>query len=1820
MSDVTDTAFDSAVFLQMGSFSDEPPAAPPAPGAWDGVTLDTYSHDRNIATVAEAESRSGQVPGANANPLTAQYIGELAPNEKGGDESRRLGFTVHGLLSQPGDVDTYSFKAAAGTEVWLDIDRTGMGLDSVVELVTADGLIQALSNDSLAEEQAGEVAFASSGIDANPLRKQAVDFAATNASGLVKDFYSTNQRDAGLRVVLPGTPGQVGTYHVRVRSSNLGPNDTADKLWNDSFITSGRTSGSYQLQVRLRELDEIAGSSIEYSDIRFANTGITVAGNPLHSPLQGEVAEDDSTNDISADAQYIGNLLQTDRAVISLAGQLQAAPGTTLPDNVDWYRVDLNYDALESIPGVTTASQYFATMFDIDYADGLARANTSLHIYDSSGNLILRATDSNVSEDRPGPLQGTGLTDLSRGSVGGLDPLVGAVQLPVGTYLIAVSNGSQVPAELEQYLVANPVNPLFRLEPINSVRRIVDEHIEPLTPETRPTGAPPVVDNFIDLNVNAVPFQLGDVTLFVSLDSTPFGNGTQLFTVDPVTGALETFVGQFNGDVGDIGMRTNGQLFGFTTDLDDGARSDAGTGNYLRIDTGTAATVNLGDDGLATFHGDPLQPNIAIPSMDGIHFEAIGYTFDANGAPLGVAVGSRPGGLTSATRPLIDYFDNILYLFDPTTGTVFSSLANRTGGNVLVGPGTDVPPSGQIRTDVGTTSGGATAIVGAPASEFDSILGVTSRSIVDGERFRIADQLGVFYDFEMNSGPEMEVLQDPTVDFTLRDGDTFTIDATPYEFDTGSVIVVEAVNGAGIQDGSTLTITNSASPSVAQVFEFNNGVGSVASDRVEIRYSSAFSRDQIRQAIVNAVNGANFGVSAEFNPGSNRITLVGESQTVGIPERPSGIGIEGSPGSFSSSLLIPIEETFTAEEVSQAIANAVNLRNVGGVTAGNFGSYVNFSGAIAPGFSILESRGLIRDLNADGNITLDFPVPFLVDDTAEEIAVRIAAAINSARIGGVSATVDGKIVNLTGATLLSSDPPLLPGGTGPGGQVTGVAFLGNRLFAVSDRGGLFEVLNYTTPDGAITRYVSESANDLLGINFQGLAAGPRNAENGRYRDLLFATDDAGVVYAFDEFGRLQPIFSDGATQVSTGLGIAGQVNGLAFSNLDYNLWHSTTFEPANDGAGGTITAGHGVEAAFDGSRIGRDPLIPNESLWFGFESLASNNVPNLSPLEQPTNLSGTYDFPGGAHGAIETEPFSLAGYSPADQPVLYLNYFLESENTNWTLTNPMRDAARIYVGDDSGEWRLLATNNSTRLASTGELVEGLDSPFDVQELFDVPAAGAQNWRQIRVPLDAVAGLDNLRMRIEFSTAGSMNVGDPDTAGDELRAIPGNELRDGQTFEIDGDTIFEIESGYTLVVPSGAAIIDGDTFTVRNGAQGAPDVIFEFDNGNGPNGSGIVVPYTADQTASQIALTIQQLIVANQSAPTVITGVDIGREDNDRLATALNVGITGESVRVTATGSIGDNPSLTGADRGLDVDLIRMDLGLNGRVQIDVDAQQRNSPLDAALRVFDANGIELAFNDNFNGLDPFIEFVAPAPGTYYVGVSNSTNIAYDATEDASGIAPATGGIGPYDLTITVMESVAAHRDGNRLSLEGINDILIDPISPLIVDGQVGSGSPNTVFVHGGMSDNEVATAIRYALAARYAQNHVDAVRGYEHVVRVIGHSVSDSGPFGLTNTLDGDLFGEFTSATRSLRGQNNAFRGFFIDDIIIGFAERGEMATGAVQNTSFVTDPLADPFDIQVGPYQLEIRGATEYGQPLPFDPQTDAPRIQLDRSFDTNDR
>ena len=153
---------------------------PAAPGDWRSVLLDTYSNDRNVASLSEAESPLSTLAGTNDTTNTAQFLGSLAPDMNSGDENQRLGFNIQGDLAQRGDVDVYSFRANAGTEVWLDIDRTNNSLDTVIELVDADGGILTLSDDSLLEEANGEVTYTDSTRMAfqstNPLRKSSPDF------------------------------------------------------------------------------------------------------------------------------------------------------------------------------------------------------------------------------------------------------------------------------------------------------------------------------------------------------------------------------------------------------------------------------------------------------------------------------------------------------------------------------------------------------------------------------------------------------------------------------------------------------------------------------------------------------------------------------------------------------------------------------------------------------------------------------------------------------------------------------------------------------------------------------------------------------------------------------------------------------------------------------------------------------------------------------------------------------------------------------------------------------------------------------------------------------------------------------------------------------------------------------------------------------------------------------------------------------------------------------------------------------------------------------------------------------------------------------------------------------------------------------------------------------------------------------------------------------------------------------------------------------------------------------------------------------------
>jgi hypothetical protein len=61
------------------------------------------------------------------------------------------------------------------------------------------------------------------------------------------------------------------------------------------------------------------------------------------------------------------------------------------------------------------------------------------------------------------------------------------------------------------------------------------------------------------------------------------------------------------------------------------------------------------------------------------------------------------------------------------------------------------------------------------------------------------------------------------------------------------------------------------------------------------------------------------------------------------------------------------------------------------------------------------------------------------------------------------------------------------------------------------------------------------------------------------------------------------------------------------------------------------------------------------------------------------------------------------------------------------------------------------------------------------------------------------------------------------------------------------------------------------------------------------------------------------------------------------------------------------------------------------VTAEVHAARLRSPLDARLEVRDARGRIIAENDDHHGVDPLVSFVAPADGTYFVQIQDTSNL-------------------------------------------------------------------------------------------------------------------------------------------------------------------------------------------------------------------------------------
>ena len=250
-------------------------------------------------------------------------------------------------------------------------------------------------------------------------------------------------------------------------------------------------------------------------------------------------------------------------------------------------------------------------------------------------------------------------------------------------------------------------------------------------------------------------------------------------------------------------------------------------------------------------------------------------------------------------------------------------------------------------------------------------------------------------------------------------------------------------------------------------------------------------------------------------------------------------------------------------------------------------------------------------------------------------------------------------------------------------------------------------------------------------------------------------------------GQPQMIFdtnTDGiADSVVLNLATGDIFTGLAFSPLDFNLWHPTfrrnadtdhdigpspTLNSARTNAVNNMSFYFGYEQFQNNPGPGSDSYLT----YAGFDNLVATNgqlgvrdANFQQRLSTNPAVNNTYNLAGGAYGSLVTDSFSLSSLKRTDKPTFYFDYFLDTDDVNTGNNGNMRDSARVYITTDGGlNWELVASNNSTLDNPATAGVEGELPTFLSANLTEMPANPRQQvqllhdstgtWRQARIDL------------------------------------------------------------------------------------------------------------------------------------------------------------------------------------------------------------------------------------------------------------------------------------------------------------------------------------------------------------------------------------------------------------------------------------------------------------------------------------------------------
>ena len=553
--------------------------------------------------------------------------------------------------------------------------------------------------------------------------------------------------------------------------------------------------------------------------------------------------------------------------------------------------------------------------------------------------------------------------------------------------------------------------------------------------------------------------------------------------------------------------------------------------------------------------------------------------------------------------------------------------------------------------------------------------------------------------------------------------------------------------------------------------------------------------------------------------------------------------------------------------------------------------------------------------------------------------------------------------------------------------------------------------------------VSQGNTTIFSDNFESGAANPAWSLN---------TVDTSAPGVFSDFlGR----FSNGGDTLNlTGL-TAGQTYTLKFDL--YAIDSLDGQGNITDGNGNIITPQYGpdqLNVTVDGSRkLSLAMANYNTSVqnFNGSATLPLQIVPNLTGMDGSPSGDGTFNLFGSGFqaGAMTV---TVGGVVLADSQFVNQtqNHVIGAGNGQYRIASPLTLDGPVKVTTAGGSMTLpgyhyvggpgvqftgivsIASNGSPAgsgaSANIGQTIVLTGQGFTSSTLVQFSAED-QTGTQGTVTRTGTASADGRSLSIvvpELARTGNVTVLGG-AASFALQVVPlarsvGGTVAAGNTIEIETTGVTPGELTATIDGHAATVLSVRDTVDINQYGVGAPIygqqlVKLLVPSGVGP---GVIVLTTPGGSTSLSA----GVSIANQTPLT--PGTDAG----DTLATATAVSLP-VNASIAVSGTIGD-----GANGNRDVDLYQVTLSAGESLNVAL-----NSTFYANIRFFNAAGQQLGtqFGSYVGPNTPTVsaQFVAPASGTYYVGITGYNNVSYDPTVSGSG-GPASY-TGNYALTLERM---------------------------------------------------------------------------------------------------------------------------------------------------------------------------------------------------------